>query len=165
MTAVASEAGTIDASIAGKDINNAMESMDDLEVVESNVTMEDRRDSAQLRFKYGRNTTDEIERGAKGVEKATRKVPSVRRPIKAVRVSNPTTSKRPISPHGGTKTGIYTAKADAKGKRKVLNRLSEPLLPVPVPATPSPRTLKRKMNHKYKRTTQNRRPLNTTLQP
>src|SRR5277367_431338 len=38
MTAVASEAGTIDATIAGKDIKKAVEGMDDFDVVESNVT-------------------------------------------------------------------------------------------------------------------------------
>jgi len=95
MTAVASEAGTIDATIAGKDIKKAIEGMDDFDVVESNVTLEDKRDSAQLKFKYGRNSTAEIERGAKGVEKATRNVRGTRRPGKVVKV---TSSNRMRSP-------------------------------------------------------------------
>jgi len=98
MTAVASEAGTIDATIAGKDIKKALEGMDDFDVVESNVTMEDKRDSAQLKFKYGRNTTAEIEQGARGVEKATRRVNSARRPGKLVKVTYPASSKRMSSP-------------------------------------------------------------------
>lgn len=98
MTAVSSEAGTIDATIAGKDIKKAIEGLDDFDVVESNITLEDKRNSAQLKFKYGRNTTDEIEHGARGVEKATRKVNSVRRPGKAVRVTHPASSNRMSSP-------------------------------------------------------------------
>lgn len=73
MTAVASEAGTIDASIAGKDIKRAVQGIDDMELVESAMTVTDKRSTEQLKFKYGRNTTIEVEALAQGVESAARK--------------------------------------------------------------------------------------------
>jgi hypothetical protein len=117
MTAVASEAGTIDATIAGKDIKKAIEGMDDFDVVESNITLEDKRDSAQLKFKYGRNSTAEIERGARGVEKATRKVSGARRPGKAVRVTYSASSNRMSSPRRKTPES-YTSDVDTNDKGK-----------------------------------------------
>ena len=129
LTAVASEAGTIDATIAGKDIKKAIEGMDDFDVVESNITLEDKRDSAQLKFKYGRNTTAEIERGAMGVEKATRKVNGARRPGKAVTVTYPASSNRMSSPRR-KKPESNTSDIDTGDKGK--NYVSEAEIKPPV---------------------------------
>jgi hypothetical protein len=80
LTAIASEAGTIDASIAGKDVKNALEAMDDFEVMDSAVTMAEKEGKTKLKFRYGRNNTAEIEAGAKGVTKASRKTDKGTRP-------------------------------------------------------------------------------------
>src|SRR5271169_5446944 len=97
MTAVASEAGTIDASIAGKDIKRAVEGvLDEMDVVESNITLADQQGTgAQVKFKYGRNNTPEIEVGVKGVEKARRKVGEGVTRNRSVRVVSPSTMERP----------------------------------------------------------------------
>src|SRR5271154_3988086 len=91
MTAVASEAGTIDASIAGKDIKKAIAAMDDFEVVETAVTLTEKDTSEQVKFRYGRNNTAEIEASAQGVETASRQR---KPPIKSVKVVYPTSYKR-----------------------------------------------------------------------
>lgn len=91
MTAVASEAGQIDPAIAGKDINKHLQAMDDqFDVVESAVTLAEKRGAAHLKFKYGRNTAVEIEAGVKEVEKAKRKVGDPKPRAKPVKVTHPT---------------------------------------------------------------------------
>ena len=89
MTAVASEAGTIDADKAGKNIEKAVEVLDDLDVVDTSVTLAEKDGNAQLKFRYGRNNTAEIEARAKGVEKAARPAGDIRQPGKAVKVVYP----------------------------------------------------------------------------
>jgi hypothetical protein len=102
MTAVASEAGTIDASIAGKDIKNVLKGMEEFDVVESAVTLAEKGGLAQLKFKYGRNSTEETEAGAKGVQKASRKVSEPKKPRKTVKVAYPPPSKRSSIARGKT---------------------------------------------------------------
>lgn len=121
MTAVASEAGTIDASIAGKDVRKTLEQIDDLEVVESNVTLANKEGPAQVKFKYGRNSTAEIDAGAKSVEKASRKKGDVKRPGKSVRVSYPSHSKRASvvrgkQPETSSDTPYYDSNTDKENQ-------------------------------------------------
>jgi hypothetical protein len=97
--------------------------------VESNITLENKRDSAQLKFKYGRNSTAEIERGARGVEKATRKVSGARRPGKAVRVTYSASSNRMNSPRRKTPES-YTSDVDTDDKGK--NDVSEAEIKPPI---------------------------------
>jgi len=89
MTAVASEAGTIDPVKAGKDINSAVKSLEELDVVETAVTLSEKGGAAQLKFKYGRNTAEHMEASAKGVENATRKVTSPKKPKRPVKLDYP----------------------------------------------------------------------------
>ena len=123
MTAVASEAGTIDASIAGNDITKAVEGIDNFDVVESNITLQEERNSTRLKFKYGRNTAAEIERGAREVEKATRKVSAARSAGKPVRVTHSGSSKR-MSSALGEKPEVCAKHIDTSEKRK--SEVSEP---------------------------------------
>ena len=86
MTAVASEAGTIDTDKAGKNIENADRALDDFDVVATAVTLAEKDGNAQLKFRYGRNNTAEVEARAKGVEKAARPTGDIRRPEEPVKV-------------------------------------------------------------------------------
>lgn len=94
MTAVASQAGTIDATIAGKDIKRALEAMDDLDVVDTAVIMVEKDSEDHIKFRYGRNTTAEIEVGAKGVEKASRTPAAKRSSGKSVKIQHPEQSEK-----------------------------------------------------------------------
>jgi hypothetical protein len=124
MTAVASEAGQIDPSIAGKDINKGLQAMEDqFDVLESAVTLAEKGGLAHLKFKYGRNTAAEIEAGAKGVEKAKRKVGEPKSKGKAVKVANPT--KRTTGKQAEATTLPYVD--SSKGKRA--SKASERRLP------------------------------------
>ena len=89
MTAVASEAGTIDTTKAGEDIEKAVQVLDDFDVVDTAVTLAEKDGNAQLKFRYGRNNTAEIEARAKGVEKATRPTGEIRRHGRVVKVVYP----------------------------------------------------------------------------
>ena len=89
MTAVASEAGTIDTEKAGKNIEKAVQALDDFDVVDTAVTLAEKDGNTQLKFRYGRNKTAEIEAKAKGVEKATRPTADIRQPGKAGKVYPP----------------------------------------------------------------------------
>ena len=120
MTAVASEAGTIDASIAGKDIKKAVEGvLDEMDVVESNITLADKQGAGtQVKFKYGRNNTPEIEAGVKGVEKARRKVGEGVTRNRSVRVVSPDTMERQSeSRRGKTHEGYATPVVDLGKER------------------------------------------------
>src|SRR5579864_8588778 len=65
MTAVASEAGTIDTDKAGKNIEKAIQVLDDFDVVDTAVTLAEKDGNAQIKFRYGRNTTADVEAKAK----------------------------------------------------------------------------------------------------
>lgn len=116
LTAVASEAGTIDATIAGKDVKKALEAMDDFDVVDSAMTVTEKEGEAQLKFRYGRNTAAEIEAGAKGVEKASRKTGETKHSRKSVKIDHPKQSKNARGKHPETATGRHTSAEEYEGR-------------------------------------------------
>jgi hypothetical protein len=107
MTAIASEAGTIDATIAGKDIKTVVETMDNFEVVDTAITMAEKDRDARLKFRYGRNTTTEIEAAAKSAEKASRNGGKTNRPRKAVKIEYPIRTSSINAKHPESSTGNY----------------------------------------------------------
>jgi len=118
MTAVASEAGTINAAIAGKDIRKSIDVLDTFDVVETATTLADKEGLAQLKFKYGRNTGAEMEEGAKGVEKAARKTAESKRPLgKTVKVASPVYSRRSSYSKGKAPESSSTYADVTKAKR------------------------------------------------
>ena len=100
MTAVASEAGTIDTDKAGKNIEKAIQVLDDFDVVDTAVTLAEKDGNAQIKFRYGRNNTAEVEAKAKGVEEATRPTGNIRRSGKPVKVVYPAYVRRSTHSRG-----------------------------------------------------------------
>ena len=73
LTAIASEAGTINPTFVGKDVKRAVKALDDFDVVETAVTLATKGgDGGPIKFRYGRNDTPAIDASVKGVQRASR---------------------------------------------------------------------------------------------
>jgi len=94
MAAISAEAGTINIPSAGKRIQQKTNPLDEYDVIESNVILAGKGGEAPVKFKYGRNSTSEIEVGARKVERASRKRGESRKTGKAVRVARSSHSRR-----------------------------------------------------------------------
>jgi hypothetical protein len=89
ITAVASEVGTIEASVAGTEARKAVEGISEMEIVESKITIAEKGGLQQLTFKYGRNSAPELERSVRDAQFLARSV-DVQRPTSVIVDSTPT---------------------------------------------------------------------------